>query len=99
MHTYMYNTKRYAKKYIIKFSRKIQEEEQESQKKYIERLKQDELLAKQLVRQEQPVKAVTVTGKVGRVISARPRLKATKIDGYLSRGQIATVSTIPVTRE
>lgn len=78
-----------------KFYRKIQEEEQESQKKYLERLKQDEVLAKQLVHQELPVKPVMVTGKVCRVNSARPRLKATKIDGYLSRGQIAPVCSIP----
>ncbi|XP_026324369.1 E3 ubiquitin-protein ligase rnf168-like isoform X1 [Hyposmocoma kahamanoa] len=78
--------------------KKIQEEEQESQKKYLERLKQDEVLAKQLVQQE-PVKAVMVTGKTSRVNAARPRLKATKIDGYLSRGQIATVSTIPAPRD
>lgn len=75
------------------FFRKIQEEEEESHKKYLERLKQDEVLAQQLVQQE-PVKAVMVTEKTSRINSVRPRLKATKIDGYLSRGQIANVSAI-----
>lgn len=96
--THMHMLKAMLKIYLW-FFRKIQEEEQESQKNYLERLKKDEVLARQLVHQELPSKAVVVTKQVGRVNSARPRLKATKIDGYLSRGQIATVSTVTAPKE
>ncbi|XP_021200343.3 uncharacterized protein LOC110383776 [Helicoverpa armigera] len=73
--------------------KKLQSDEEEAHKKYLENLKQDELLAQQM--QQDHVKDNVPPPNTPRKLNvkataAKPRLKATKIDSYLSKLQVPT---------
>ncbi|KAI5635323.1 hypothetical protein NE865_11899 [Phthorimaea operculella] len=81
--------------------KQIQQEEQEAQKQYLERIKQDELLAKEIQNREGKSKATNhrqnsekKRRKSLRETLVRPKLKVTKIDGYLSKIQAPV--TVPI---
>ncbi|XP_045760600.1 E3 ubiquitin-protein ligase RNF168-like isoform X1 [Maniola jurtina] len=65
--------------------KRLQQEEQETHKKYLDSLKQDELLARQL--QEESAKSSTEVSKRKTVKSSfsKAKLKPTTIDSYLSK--------------
>lgn len=72
--------------------RKIQQEEEEAHKKYLEAVKKDELLAQEM--QHEQAKSKTTPTPVSKAAPkkrnlrgtvTKPRLKATRIDGYLSK--------------
>ncbi|KAJ8734871.1 hypothetical protein PYW08_014121 [Mythimna loreyi] len=77
--------------------KKIQCEEEEAHKKYLEDLKQDEILAQQM--QQDHVKDNVLPASTPRKLNvkpaAKPRLKATKIDNYLSKLQVPTTKDSP----
>ncbi|XP_075983374.1 uncharacterized protein LOC142981372 isoform X2 [Anticarsia gemmatalis] len=73
--------------------KKIQEEEEEANKKYLERLKQDEILAQQM--HQEHVKDTIPPPNTPRKLApkatvTKAKLKATKIDSYLSKIQAPT---------
>lgn len=75
---------------LLLFLRSIQEEEEEAHKKYLAALKQDEILAKQMQRDLPKSSLPQSTSKSNNIRGStiKPRLKATKIDGFLSKKQI-----------
>ncbi|KAJ2946303.1 hypothetical protein O0L34_g12339 [Tuta absoluta] len=88
--------------------KQIQQEEQEAQKQYLERIKQDELLAKKIQHHEGKSKPTahrhnfeSKQRKSLRDTLVRPKLKATKIDGYLAKIQapIAVPIESPLLRD
>ncbi|XP_046967841.1 E3 ubiquitin-protein ligase RNF168-like isoform X2 [Vanessa cardui] len=78
--------------------KKIKEEEEEAHKRYLENIKQDEILAKQL--QEESAKTTTVYKSPKRrtitVSLNKPRLRPTTIDSYLKKSSVqATIVNNP----
>ncbi|KAJ8733941.1 hypothetical protein PYW07_014492 [Mythimna separata] len=78
--------------------KKLQCEEEEAHKKYLEDLKRDEILAQQM--QQDHVKETVLPATTPRKLNvkpvgAKPRLKATKIDNYLSKLQVPTTKDSP----
>lgn len=74
--------------------RKIQQEENETHEKYLESLKQDEILAQQMQQDhlKDNIPPPNTPRKLNvKATAAKPRLKATKIDSYLSKIQVPTV--------
>ena len=74
------------------FFRKIQCEEEEAHKKYLDNLKQDEILAQQMQQDHVTDNVPPNTPRKLNVKApvAKPRLKATKMDSYLSKLQVPT---------
>ncbi|XP_022825625.1 uncharacterized protein LOC111355793 [Spodoptera litura] len=72
--------------------KKIQTEEEEAHKKYLENLKKDEILAQQMQQDHtDPVPPRNTPRRLNyRATAAKPRLKSTKIDNYLSKLQVPT---------
>ncbi|XP_038209263.1 uncharacterized protein LOC119830353 isoform X2 [Zerene cesonia] len=72
--------------------KKLKEEEEEAHKKYLESLKQDEMLAKKLHEEHQQkcqqinvTQPKTIKKKISKASSNRSRLKSLTIDSYLSK--------------
>ncbi|XP_060810259.1 uncharacterized protein LOC106136975 isoform X1 [Amyelois transitella] len=82
--------------------KKIQEEEEEAHRKYLEAVKRDELLAQEMQHEQNistPATAVrerTSSRKQSLRSVTKPRLKATKIDGYLSKVKATIVKDSPL---
>ncbi|XP_053602025.1 E3 ubiquitin-protein ligase RNF168-like [Plodia interpunctella] len=83
--------------------KKIQQEEEEAHKKYLEAVKKDELLAQEM--QHEQAKSKTTPTPVSKAApkkrnlrgtETKPRLKATRIDGYLSKVKATIVKDNPL---
>ncbi|KAL0895587.1 hypothetical protein ABMA27_011684 [Loxostege sticticalis] len=78
--------------------KKIQEEEDEAHRKYLEALKQDEILAQQMQNEHAKSSAPQSTTKkpASRSTKIKPQLKATKIDSFLSKKRIPECKNSPL---
>lgn len=77
-------------KTFLKNFRKLNEEEKEAQKRYFERLKEDEILAKQLQQESSRTTTVSKTPKRRTITVSltKPRLRPTTIDSYLKKSSV-----------
>lgn len=74
---------------MLPYCRKLQEEEEEAHRKKIEALKRDEIVALQM--QKESLKQSAPPPNTPCKSMAKPRLKDTKIDSYLSKHKVTTV--------
>lgn len=75
--------------FLVLGFRQLQEEEEIAHKKYLERLKHDEILAKQLQQEDQLTKVSNMTkNNVLKFPTTQHRLKPTTIDSYLSKSTL-----------
>ena len=75
-------------KNVVDF-RQLQEEEEIAHKKYLERLKHDEILAKQLQQEDQVTKIPKMSkNSVLKFPTTQHRLKPTTIDSFLSKSTL-----------
>ncbi|XP_026726181.1 uncharacterized protein LOC113492742 [Trichoplusia ni] len=82
--------------------KKIQQEEEEAHKRYLESVKQDEIFAQQM--HQDHVKDTVPPPNTPRKLNAKataakPRLRATKIDSYLSKIQATAIKDSPLTTD
>ncbi|XP_072935859.1 uncharacterized protein [Epargyreus clarus] len=78
--------------------KKLQEEEEEAHKQYIERLKHDEMLALKIQQEnvENTVSLQTPKEQSKPSTTAKPKLKITKIDGYLTKRRTSVIDPIVI---
>lgn len=69
------------------YDRKLQAEEVEAEQRYMERIKQDELLAKQIQDAAEATVPEINKRECSKNVPTKPRLRARKIDTYLSKLQ------------
>ncbi|CAH2099756.1 unnamed protein product [Euphydryas editha] len=78
--------------------KKLNEEEKEAQKRYLERIKEDEILAKQLQQENLKITTLSKTPKHRTITVSltKPRLRPTTIDSYLKKSSVqATIVNNP----